>query len=276
MVITLVLIIVAGGFYMFSMGGMNHSKVGNNATSTPSQNQGQVNQKQDTANQQATGNEHQVAANQQEPSQEQQKASANQQQPSQDQQKDTNTQQNNQPGVPLGPPVIIQAPPPVQKTDTRLYLEQLKEKIKSINEANATIASNAGGQSMVVQSNGSVTSSGQANMNQLHEGFYKLGQSVSSMEQTVDNMSRDINEANSGSQYYQVPPTAQYPGQLQQPYYYGYPQSVQPNYYQYNPSNPNMPNQGYQAPNPQSQTQPNQPGQNQMGQQPTQQTQSGG
>lgn len=135
--------------------------------------------------------------------------------------------------------MIIQ--PPVQpKTDPSLYVEQLKEKIREINDANSQIASN------------------QSSMNELHQGFYKLGQNVSSMEQTVDSLSKTIQDNNSGTPNLYGPPSSyaapqplQYPEQPQITYYpYG-----SQNYYQYNPNLPNTNNQV-----PQSGQTSNQPG----------------
>lgn len=210
MVVVLVLIIVVGGFYTFSMGNMNHDTGGQMNMTTV--------QNENTGNRQSQITE---------------KTGSPVQTP-QDQSKDANDYKESS-QAPLPVPIIIQ-PPPEPKTDPRVYVEQLKEKLKEINTANALIASNAGGQAMVSQSNGSGASTDQFNMNELHEGLYKLGQNISSMEQTLDNLSRSIasdagTQSYNGATYYYGTPQ-DLPVQPQLNYYpYGYPQ----NYSQYNP-----------------------------------------
>lgn len=174
MVVTLVLIIVVGGLYVFSMGNMNHGKTDQTNISA-SQNDSQDESKQNKS----TGDNSVVKES------------------------------------PAGTPVIIQAPQAAPKVDPRLYVEQLKEKIKEINDANSQIASSAGG-TMVMQPNGSSDSSGQSNinMNELHQSFYKLGQNVSSMEQTLDNLAKTVQESNVGPPYYGIPPAYSYPQNL--------------------------------------------------------------
>lgn len=150
---------------------------------------------------------------------------------------------------------------------------------------------------MIAQPNGSMVS-GQAGMNELHQGFYKLGQNVSSMEQTLDNLSTDLKDNNGSNQnYYTVPPVSQYPSSQQWQNYPGNPQSIPPNYlpypynlyypYQYpNQTAPVQPNQigpyesgqpgqfGQYGPNVNDRNQPNQPGQDQLNRQQTTDSQS--
>lgn len=181
MVVTLVLIIVAGGVYTFGMGGMNHG-TGSHANMTTAQN----NSSSDTKKNQSTENTGSASNENSMPGMN----SGDSKESGKSQQPNSQQQQNNQTPFSAGVPVIIQ-PPPEPKTDPRLYVEQLKEKVKAINEANAQIASNTGGPAMVVQPNGSAVSSDQSNMKELHQGFYKLGQNITSMEQTLDNQRTD-------------------------------------------------------------------------------------
>lgn len=253
MVITLVVLVVAGGLYVASMGGMNHgapqiaasdqkdkAKEGAGQNSQPGQ---QVNQT--------------TPQNSQNPQNTQNMAQDNM---------TSDKGANNQGQAGTQPvPVIIQVPPPAAKTDQSLYIEQLKARLKSINEANSSIAANSSGQSMVMQQNGSAVPAGQNGMNELHQGFYKLGQDVSSMEKTLDDLASEIKEDQSSGQN-QIQTVIPYPN--------GYPQNMAPNYYQYYPP--------YQYPsyqqylNPANQIQPNQnqtgPGAGQQYQSPITQT----
>lgn len=261
MVVTLVLIIVVGGLYTFGMGNMNHDKNGQvNMTTAQNQTQEGSNQNKSAGNNGTEPGTDQIP--QDSPKEFEGIKNSNQQQ-----QPDNQQQSNAQTPNPAGTPVIIQPVQTEPKIDPRLYVEQLKEQIREINEANSQIASNAG-ETMVMQSNGSSVSSGQSNMNELHQGFYKLGQNVSSIEQTLDKLAKTVQESNAGTPYYGMPPAVQYPGQPQTNYYpYGNPQNSTPNYYQHNPYNQYFPYGNNPMPNAQgqfTQQEQNQSGQQQM------------
>ena len=243
MVVVLVLIIIAGGIYTFGMGKMNHGKTGQMDMTTGQNQQETSKQNPENGGSGIAGDGNSMTAEQQQKTAAQQKVTANQQTgPAENQQTgptNPNKQQageenkpNNQLPSQAGAPIIIQSPPPASK-NTQLYVEQLRDKVKAIDEANSKIASNTG-QTMVMQQNGSVASTGQGSMNELHQGFYTLGQSVTAMEQTIDNLDRETRDTNAaGPQYYNAAPSAaQYPAQQPSPYPYGYPQNLYPNYYQ--------------------------------------------
>lgn len=203
MVITLVLIVVAGGLYVANMGGMGHDNQAATATDNTQNKPGtEVPDPTpgDTKNNQPSGEK-------------------------------GNTDQNPDKG---NQTIIIQAPPPQPKTDPGAYVEALKEKINAINEVNLSLASNSSGQAQTVKPDGSVSPSGQGNVN-LHQEFYKLGQNVASMENTLEDLSKELKESQN---------TVQLQGP---PYYpYGYlpnlPQNqwpnLPPNYNQYYPQVP--------------------------------------
>ena len=223
MVITLVVIVVAGGLYVASMGNMNHGAPQLAASDQKdkakepqnTQNTQNIAQNNNTSNKMNQGNNGQTPS-----------GSVGQVGPVTNNQGQADS---------LPAPVIIQVPPPAAKTDTSLYIEQLKARLKSINEANSSIAANSSGQSMVMQQNGSAVSSGQSGMNELHQGFYKLGQDVSSMEKTLDDLASEIKEDQ---------PIGQNPVQTVIPgYSNGYPQNMAPYYSQYYPAYPQ-----YQSP----------------------------
>lgn len=204
MVITLVLIVVAGGLYVANMGGIDH---GNQVATATDNAQNKLaeevpgNTPSDTKNNQPGG-------------------------------ETGNTDQNPDKG---NPTIIIQAPPPQPKTDPGAYVEALKEKINAINEVNLSLASNSSGQAQTVQPDGSVSPSGQENVN-LHQEFYKLGKNVASMENTLEDLSKELKESQNTVQ--PQGPSYYYP--------YGYlpnlPQNqwpnLPPNYNQYYPQAP--------------------------------------
>lgn len=232
MVVILIVLLAAGGYYAATMGGMQHGN-----TTAQSDKADKSGSSQDTKTAMSNNQTGSVTKNDQQ-------ASKSQQNPGADQ--NGQSKENQQGNM----PVIIQVPVQTPQTDPRIYVEQLKERLKAINEANSSIASKSGGHTMVVQPNGSVDSSGQSNMNDLHQEFYELGQNVESMQESLSKLSVEINNnqlpAQTGS-------NNTYP-------YYGT-QNVPPNYYQY-PYNPYQPYQGQTIPG-QINPQQNQPGQNQ-------------
>lgn len=220
MIILLVVIAVGGGFYLASMGGMDHG------TTAAVPDSGSV-QKADT---QKPGEKNDAANSG--------KAGVTGQQPTGQQ---SNGPQSGNGGQSV-PPVIIQLQPP--KTDPAIYIDQMKEKLRSINEINSSIASSSGGHSTTQQNSQIVTSQG--DMNKLHQSFYKLGQDIAAMEQSLEKISAGIRDG-------------QYPAP--QPYSYTYPYGVSPynNYpnanFQY-PANPFYPNQSGQTVQPNQGHQP--------------------
>lgn len=204
MVVIFVFIIAAGGIYLVRMGNMDHGK----ATAV---NVGTGQQK--TSSEPAKENHDKDAANTESADSKDKSSSAI---------------EKNNPNEAQGP-VVIQVPVQVPKTDPRFYVDLLKERLKSIDKANAKIAANSGGET-VVQSNGT-TSSGAGNMNELHEEFYSLGQDIAGMEYLIDNMSKDLD-----TQTQQLPPVTGVP--------YGYGQNLPPTYNQYNPYLAQNPYQG--------------------------------
>jgi len=225
MVILLVVLVVAGGIYMVRMGNMNHGNVAQYPTNVYNQSQKQE------ASDPAQGLGEQVNDG----GQNQRTQGNSVQNPPDSQQNGSKQSPDTQKGgsTPVAP-VIIQVPPqPIQK-DTSLQVQMLKERLKTIDEINSIIASNSG-PSIALQQNGAPVQGG-SGMNELHRNFYRLGQNVSSMEQALDSLAKDVKESSQGSQYY---------GQQQVPQYYpyGYFQGPQTNYNQQGLNQLNQPNQ---------------------------------
>lgn len=229
MVILLVVIVAAGGLYLASMGGMDHGTTA--AAPASGSDQKADSQKSSSTNHGAANSD---------------KAGETGQQPS----GEGPTGQQPGSGGQGVPPVIIQVQPP--KADPGIYIDQIKEKLRSINETNSSIASNSGGHSETI--NGQAASP-QGDMNQLHQNFYKLGKDIATMEQSLEKLSASVRDN-------QIP--------LPQQFSYNYPYGVTP-YYSYpnansqTPANPYYPNQSGQSIQP---NQGHQPGNNQGGANP--------
>lgn len=229
MVTLLIVLLAAGGYYSVRMGGMNHGTAQTAYNSEDKQNtDNNQHNNPEVSSENSTGSG--------------QKADDTGQPGSGNQQKNTG-QAGSEALGPAGAPVIIQIQPP--KTDPGLYVQQLQEKLKSINEANSSIASNSGGHDSTAQQNGG---SSTGNMNQLHQDFYKLGKDIASVEQNLSKLSESIrdNKFQVPQQYYSYPNNypyvnPQYPGYL--PYQ---PSQNQQNQ-QYQQNQQNQQNQAHQG-----------------------------
>lgn len=215
MVVILVVLIGAGGYLAVNMGHMNmasNSGTGqkqNNNSSMMSQDSTHNNSKQeDTQNK---NNEN--SNNQSDQSSDNSDIQGNQ---NSNMNNGTNQTGNEQQGKVQNQPVLIPVPQ-TPKTDPQVYVEQLKERLKAVNEANNSIAGKSGGQSAIVQQNGSLIQP--SPNNQLNLDFYKLGQNMASMEQSLNDLSKSIAE---NQQYGSVPYNPyvypQYPGTGYYPY----------------------------------------------------------
>lgn len=185
MVVILVFIVVGGGFYLTSMGGMDHG-TGNQVTDAS---QGPKLPDQATNNQ---------TSNNQQSNNQQSNNQTNISQRNANTGTSTNqTQIQPQNGQPTVPQVVVVQPPVVQNSPEKinLYIELLKSQLKSINESNVSIAQNSAG--LMTAQSGSATPSGQQDMNELHGGFYKLGRDVVAMEQTIAKLSEGMNNPGS-------------------------------------------------------------------------------
>ncbi len=178
MVVILVLLLGASTVYMASMGGMNHGQMAEKSQTSSSKPTESV----------ANGDGQQAAG--------QMRDSKGQE----------STAKENQAGTAPSNQIILPVPVTPPKTDPNLYIMELQNRLKAIDQANGSIAENSGGQMMNGQPNGS-SQPGQSNMNELHRQFYELGQNVAGMEQSLDSLKQAIQD----NQY-----------QTQQPPYYSY------------------------------------------------------
>ena len=199
MVVVLIIVVIGGGLYLISMGGMDHGNPGTNV--------GTVNDSSGTK----------VGAGPAVPG----SAALGPATPGPASGPDSTkngTQQSPGDGTAAGaPPVIVIPPPAFQGTpaNLELYVDQLKTQLKAINETNSSIALNSGG---TVKPDGTGGTSGLQNQNGLYYSFYKLGQDVSAMNQTLDQLSKGIQTQNGQPNpiYYYSPGVNQpVPGQNQ-------------------------------------------------------------